>query len=354
MKLSQLLACIYLETVILAYDHVVGRGTGKTNRLAKDKSICACHRSGTQGETPPGSLCPWPHRYKPIFHDAQSGIQDRSSGKPWQQTTVNAGKALGGSTIISSMIFPRAVKEQYDAWGELNNDSAWTWDALLPFFINSEHFNPPNEFQASNGGARFIPDVHGSSGRVKVGFPNFFFRQSTLWREASMSLGFAASPDLADGNPHAVGVAANSLDPANNTRCSAACAYYTPFANEPNFTVLTNATVARIIWAKTTTQSPIHAVAVEFMANGQTLTVPVSREVIVAAGTIGSPKVVELSGVGNSTILSRAGIQVTLEHLTVGENLADHVHSWANAFTTLSLTKDVLSLNNTFAAEQLA
>jgi choline dehydrogenase-like flavoprotein len=147
--------------------------------------------------------------------------------------TVNAGKALGGSTIINSMIFvsiltfacalhltifqPRAEKEQYNAWGTLNNDSSWTWNNLLPFFKRSEKVTLPNAYQAANG-ARVESDVRGFSGRVKVGFPNFFFPQSTLWRQTAMLLGFPTSPDLSNGEPHAVGVASNSLDATNNTR----------------------------------------------------------------------------------------------------------------------------------------
>ena len=103
-------------------------------------------------------------------------------------------------------------------WSKLNNDSQWSWDGLLPFFEKSEIFTPPNNFQVQVGGVRFDPSVHGFNGNVKVGFPNFFFVQSTLWRNASVNLGFSLSPDLANGDPHAVGVAPNSLDAANNTR----------------------------------------------------------------------------------------------------------------------------------------
>jgi choline dehydrogenase-like flavoprotein len=163
---------------------------------------------------------------------------------------------------------------------------------------------------------RFLSSVHGFAGRVKVGFPNFFFTQSALWRRAAEGLGIPASPDLANGDPHAVGIAPNSLDAANNTRCvilpmffeylsetvgrcSAACAYYTPFAGRPNLVVITNATVSRILWSKTS--GKLTASGVEYIVNNQTQTVSLSKEVILSAGTIGSPKVLELSGVGNST-----------------------------------------------------
>lgn len=85
------------------------------------------------------------------------------------------------------------------------------------------------------------------------------------------------------------------------SRCSAVCAYYTPVASRPNLTVLLNATVSRIIWGNNTDDDKLTASSVEFVQDGKSLTISVEREAIIAAGTIGSPKVLELSGIGNST-----------------------------------------------------
>ncbi|KAJ7122424.1 alcohol oxidase [Mycena epipterygia] len=359
---AAILALAIASTQVLStpiYDYVVvGGGTaGLTvaNRLTEDKDVTvAVLEAGFNAEGLPEVFIPgligtgisfttlnWAYSTVP-----QTNLNGRT-------LTVNAGKALGGSTIINSMIFPRAEKEQYDVWGQLNNDSTWTWNNLLPFFKKSELFSPPNAFQTASG-VRYLPSVHGFSGRVKVGFPNFFFAQSALWRKAAESLGFPASPDLSNGDPHAVGIAPNLIDAANNTRCSAACAYYTPFASRPNLVVITNATVSRILWAKSGANSALTASGVEYLVNNKTQTINVSKEVILSAGTVGSPKVLELSGVGNSTILKAAGVTPVLSLPTVGENFADHVHSWANAFTNITLTKDVLLLNPAFAAEQQA
>lgn len=157
---------------------------------------------------------------------------------------------------------------------------------------------------------------------MKVGWPNFFFEQYGVWLKTAENLGFRASPDLANGDPHAVGFSPNSMDATNNTRyafkfspmqipvplfdqsllrCSAACAYYTPFSDRPNFTVILNATASRIIW-KDSNSKLARAAAVEYIAsNGAIIQAPVGKEVIVTAGTIGSPKFLELSGVGNAT-----------------------------------------------------
>ncbi|KAJ7036714.1 alcohol oxidase [Mycena alexandri] len=360
------LACTAVASLAPLYDYVVvGGGTaGLTvaSRLTEDPSVTvAVLEAGFNAEGLPEVFIPgligtgisfttlnWAYATVPQKHLGGRNL------------TVNAGKALGGSSIINSMIFPRAEKEQYDVWGQLNNDSTWTWSALLPFFKKSELFTPPNAFQTASG-VRFLSSVHGFAGRVKVGFPNYFFTQSALWRKAAEGLGFPASPDLANGDPHAIGIAPNSLDAANNTRCSAACAYYTPFATRPNLVVITNATVSRILWADQRS-GKLTASGVEYIVNNRTETIGLSKEVIVSAGTIGSPKVLELSGIGNSTILKAAGVTPVLNLPTVGENFAGapsrylnhHVHSWANAFTNITLTKDALLLNLTFAAEQEA
>ncbi|KAJ6615996.1 hypothetical protein B0H10DRAFT_2190748 [Mycena sp. CBHHK59/15] len=305
----------------------------------------ACHAVWQSGKT----------THSESFKEGRTLITVPQTNLNGRTIKINAGKALGGSTVINSIIFPRAGQEQYDAWGQLNNDSSWTWSNLLPFFKKSELFTPPNASQTASG-VRYVSSVHGFSGQVKVGYPNLFFTQSALWRKAAEGLGFPTSPDLANGDPHAVGIPPNSIDAANNTRCSAVCAYYTPFADRPNLVVITNATVSRILWAPFTPgeNSNLTATGVEYILNNQTQTISVSKEVILSAGTIGSPKVLELSGVGNSTILTAAGVTPVLDLPTVGENLADDVHSWANAFTNLTLTKDALALNPAFAAEQRA
>lgn len=168
----------------------------------------------------------------------------------------------------------------------------------------------------------FEEQFHGTSlseGRVKVGFPNYFYEQSELWRRAT---GFVNSPDLSNGSPQGtVGVSPNSLDPHNNTRyrflmqflltilifsspsCSSVCAYYIPYAARPNLKVITGSTVTKILWEdRSTSALPLRATGVQITQNVHNAkTIKAAREVILAAGTIGSPKVLELSGVGNKT-----------------------------------------------------
>ncbi|KAJ8078273.1 hypothetical protein PM082_000479 [Marasmius tenuissimus] len=352
---------------VVAYDYVIiGGGTaGLTvaSRLAEDDDVSILVlEAGPNAENFPEVYIPglvFTGRFSALNWlygtTSQPGFNNRTS-------TVGGGKALGGSTVVNAMIFPRGLKEQYDTWAALNHDSSWTWSSLLPFFKRSENFMPPNEFQVANG-ARYDPEVHGLNpklGRVKVGFQNYFFPQARIWEETAVGLGIAASPDLSNGDPQAVGISPNSIDPVNNTRCSATCAYYTPFTNRTNFEVITNAVVSRIIWSYDgdTNSSGLVASGVEYYLVNTTTPVfaNVTREVIVSAGAVGSPKVLELSGVGNSTILKAAGIKPVLHRPTVGENFADHVHSWATFVNTPNdtlITTDILQQNPPFAQEQL-
>ncbi|KDR67196.1 hypothetical protein GALMADRAFT_80185, partial [Galerina marginata CBS 339.88] len=139
-------------------------------------------------------------------------------------------------------------------------------------------------------------------------------------------------------------------------RCSSVCAYYTPFSERPNLTVLTEVLATKMLWDRSSPPgTKPRAIGVEFRStNGQTTRIRVRREVILSAGAIGSPKFLELSGVGNASILLSAGVEPVLDMPTIGENLADHVHSWANAFTNAILTRDSIRLDPEFEQQQRA
>ncbi|KAJ8508037.1 hypothetical protein ONZ45_g9653 [Pleurotus djamor] len=259
-------------------------------------------------------------------------------------TTVSAGKALGGSTAINAMLFPRAGRPQYDAWAQINNDPSWGWDALLPFFKRSEIVTPPTPEQIQAGGITFDPAVHGLEGRVHVGYPDFFFPQSTLWREAAIRAGLPGEKDLSSGDPNGVGVAAESINVANHTR---PVLFLTIF--------IFSVSIRRLTFQGANGRTKnLRAVGVEYQLSGseQKRTLSVVREVVVSAGTIGSPKILEVSGVGNSSILTAAGVKPVLSLPSIGENFADHVHSWVSAFTNASVTFGLLE-NPEFLAEQI-
>ncbi|KZV84539.1 alcohol oxidase [Exidia glandulosa HHB12029] len=266
-----------------------------------------------------------------------------------RQITLSAGKALGGSSVTSALIFvrTRAQKEQYDAWGSLNNDPSWGFSALLPFFKKSEHVFQPDAYQREFGAKLDLP-FRGTKGAAAVGYGNFEYAQSALWRSAAEKLGLPAGTDETDGETRAVSVSTASIDPRNNTRCDATCAYYTPVSRRPNFTVMTNVTVTRILWKSTKVPGDAVAGGVEYVdQSGVVHNISVTREVIVAAGAIGSPKILELSGVGNPAILKSAGVKPVVTLPAVGENLSGipfaRLLSRAPCSLTLTAPSDLFS-----------
>jgi choline dehydrogenase-like flavoprotein len=149
-----------------------------------------------------------------------------------------------------------------------------------------------------------------NQGRVKAGFPNFFFPQSLTFMKTFIGLNFTPALDLSNGNivSH-VGLSSDTLTPANNTRCSAVCGFVTPFADgkRPNLSIVTGAMVSRIVWDEEKRKMGLLvAKQVEYFVNGNStpkyadINTDSGGEVVLAAGTIGTPKVMELSGVGNS------------------------------------------------------
>ncbi|KXN82647.1 Alcohol dehydrogenase [acceptor] [Leucoagaricus sp. SymC.cos] len=368
-----------IRCVLCVYDYVIiGGGNGGlvvASRLSEDPDVnVLVLEAGAEVEN-----------LREVYIPGMIGAGQAFTSLNWAYQTVPqdnmnrrnmvvfAGKALGGSTIINSMIMTRATRAQYDAIGAINNSTSWTWDELLPSFKRSEVFTPPDPSQTAHG-ASYDKSVRGSPfsthpnhGQVKVGFPNFFFPQSEMFAKALIDkdhggLGFQRALDLCDGDIRGrVGVSSDSLDVANNARCSAVCGYVTPFVNQrPNLQIITHAMVSKIEWAnEMTMDGQLVARRVEYYLDGEDapryadVNADSGGEVVLAAGTIGTPKVMELSGVGNSSLLKSVGVDVKLDLPSVGENFGDHIHTWTSALTNASITKDVLRSNESFRKEQV-
>ncbi|KAF9443534.1 GMC oxidoreductase [Macrolepiota fuliginosa MF-IS2] len=375
--LSLVVEALLRPCALCAYDYViVGGGNGGlvvASRLSEDPNVkVLVLEAGPEAENLPEVYVPGligsGQSFKSLNWAYQTMPQANLNGRT---LVINAGRALGGSTTINSMIMTRATKTQYDALGALNNSTSWTWDAVLPYFKRSEIFTPPDADQSENG-ASYDESVRGppsppdpDTGAVKAGFPNFFYPQSEMFAQALVNdqegMGFQLALDLSDGEVRRrVGIPSDTLDASNNTRCSAVGGYVTPSIKQrPNLHIITRATVSRVEWDDRKRDGLLVARRVEYYVDGDSVpryadvNVGGGGEVVIAAGTLGSPKVMELSGIGNATLLQGLGIDVKLNLPSVGENLADHMHTWANAVSSTPITKDALRLNDTFRQEQL-
>jgi choline dehydrogenase len=213
------------------------------------------------------------------------------------------GKVLGGSSSINGMLYVRGQSADYDGWAQMGA-RGWSWDEVLPYFRKSQHQE------------RGEDDFHGSGGPLNVcDFPEEHPVSAAIV-EACVEAGIPYKPDLNDGNQE--GVSFFQLTAKNGRRHSAAVAYLHPAMKRPNLLVETRAMTSRILFEGK------KAVGVEFIQHGQTRRVMAAREVILAAGAVESPKLLEISGIGQSALLKELGVEVVHDAPMVGENMQDH------------------------------
>ncbi|KAI2786833.1 hypothetical protein POX_g09228 [Penicillium oxalicum] len=239
---------------------------------------------------------------------------------------MRAGKAIGGTSTINGMAYTRAQSAQIDAWEQFGNDG-WSWKSLLPYFKKSEEFQIPTRNQISRGADYYIT-YHGESGALKVGWPSLITNRTVLpaLDETFNQLGVPFNRDVNGGNMVGLTSHPNTVDPVENIREDSARAYYWPYQNRSNLKILTNTFANRIIWANDT-RSEATAIGVEVKNSHGMETIYATKEVILAAGAVKSPAILELSGIGNPDILSKYDIPVKVDIATVGENLQDQTNN---------------------------
>src|SRR6476660_2973273 len=214
------------------------------------------------------------------------------------------GKVLGGCSSINAMIYMRGQKEDWDHWAALGN-RGWAWDDVLPIFKSLEDYE------------RGAADGYGAGGEVRIEDPRVRWDILDAWREAAAECGVA--PIKVFNNGDNSGCAYFQMNQKRGRRWSATNAFLRPVAKRPNLTVLTDAHATRL------RLDGRRAVGVEFTRGGEALFAQARRETILAAGAIGSPQLLQLSGIGPAPLLERLQIPV-LHHLPgVGENLQDHL-----------------------------
>lgn len=240
------------------------------------------------------------------------------------------GKVLGGCSSINAMIYMRGQKSDYDHWADLGN-RGWSWDEVLPIFKKSEDYQ--------HGAGTF----HGSGGELRVEERRVNWEILDAWREAAEQSGIPKIAEFNRGDNF--GNAYFQMNQRRGKRWSATKAYLRPVANRPNLTVLTQAHVERIEFSNNTGQlqaTGIHA----RVGNDPSHLFHAHQEVLLAAGAIGSPQILQLSGIGSGKLLQEKEITVRAELAGVGENLHDHlqVRSVYEVKNTVTLNQRANSL----------
>ena len=232
------------------------------------------------------------------------------------------GRVLGGSSSINGLIFIRGQHEDFDDW-ERVGATGWRYRDVLPYFRKLESFDrPPNQYRGAHGPLR-VSTLRNDHPACRA------------WVDAARELGLPANADFNGETTYGVG--SYQLTIGSRWRESAAVAFLRPVVARPNLTVITAAHATRL------TLEGARAVGVEWLRDGKAEAARADREVILSAGAVQSPQLLQLSGIGPAALLREHGIPVAVDLPGVGENLQDHyqVRSIVRLKARNSLNDDV-------------
>jgi len=234
------------------------------------------------------------------------------------------GKVLGGSSAINGMMCTYSSKEDIDSWEKLGNPG-WSHDDLAPYYKKFANFTEPSKKTAQFyhiDDEVIDKELHDANGPIRTSFTNNKRIGGDAWVKTFNKLGLKMTADPQSG--HGNGGYSNliTVDPASGTRSYAGTAYYQPNINRQNLVVLTEAQVNKITFNHHSGR--IFANGLDFTSFGFNYHVTAQREILICAGSIQSPKILELSGIGSRNVLEPLGIKVVVENRNVGENFQDH------------------------------
>ncbi|KAF2259272.1 putative choline dehydrogenase [Lojkania enalia] len=232
------------------------------------------------------------------------------------------GKVLGGTSALNFMTWTRGNREDYDAWEELGNEG-WGWDGMLRFFKKSETLHQSSPEHQAEHQSYFSAEHHGADGPVSTAFSKEYSVPHQHWHATLRNLGLETNKSHFSGSNLGAFTSLTTIDPTTRTRASSATSYYLPNAARANLHVLTDALVKKINLEKN--HGDWRATGVSYVCGNQFFTANASAEVILCAGSVQSPQLLEISGIGSAEILERAGISVKVANPNVGEHLQEHM-----------------------------
>ncbi|MBZ9799166.1 GMC family oxidoreductase [Mesorhizobium sp. ES1-4] len=292
------------------YDFIIV-GSGSAGSVLADKlsasgrfSVLVLEAGGTDRRF----YVQMPLGYGKTFFDPTVNWNYRAEPDPGLGGNVDhwpRGKLLGGSSSINAMVWIRGAREDFDDWRAAGNPG-WGYDDVLPAFKALEDNEAGADAWRGVGGPLHISDT-----------TNAVHPLTKRYLAAGQQAGLPFNPDFNGAAQEGVGI--YQISTRNGRRMSAARAFLRPAMKRANVRVETNALASRILFEGK------RAVGVEYLQNGETKTARAGREVILSSGSINSPQLMQLSGVGPAALLAGLGIPVVHANENVGANLQDHV-----------------------------
>jgi choline dehydrogenase len=267
------------------------------------------------------------------------------------------GKGLGGSSSINGMIYMRGQARDYDQWAQLTGDAAWRWDNTLPYFKHHEdHYKGADAMHGAKGVPTELMALRGpgpdpyrdtlrhrnAGGEWRIEKQRLRWDVLDAFAQAAQQAGIPASEDFNRGDNEGVGYF--EVNQRAGWRWNTAKAFLRPTCyGRPNFEMWTSAQVSHLVVAAATEgtqEGSLRCSGVQVWTGHEMVTVSASREVILCAGSIGSPQILQLSGIGPAALLQQHGVPLVQDLPGVGANLQDHLQ-----IRSVYKVQDVKTLN---------
>jgi choline dehydrogenase len=235
------------------------------------------------------------------------------------------GKTLGGCSSINGMIYMRGQARDYDQWAQLTGDDSWRWDQVLPAFRRHEdHWRLDHANEASPAFASLHGNKsHGSTGEWRVERQRLRWDVLDAFAQAAQQAGIPATDDFNSGTNEGVGYF--EVNQKKGWRWNTAKAFLRPACyDRPNFEMWTSAQATRLI-VEPQSDGSRRCTGVQVWTGKEMVTAHASCEVVLSAGAINSPQLLQLSGIGPAALLREHGVEVVHDLPGVGANLQDHL-----------------------------
>jgi len=317
-----------------SYDYViVGGGTAGlvlANRLSANKgTTVAVIEAGNSGyDDNDKFVIPDANLYNSAVNTQYDWKFHTSSQKHMNNRRASwpRGKVLGGSSAVNGMYYVRPSKTEVNVWSKLAGGSGrWNWDSLLAGMKKSEHFRGPVKSVENQLNIQYDTDSHGTNGPIGTTWPGVTYSPVEQFIKTADKLSGSINKDPYNGHNHGTYVALSSIDKTNWHRSFSRNGYLDPVSSRSNLHVLTGHTVTSVIFDRSGKKA--QATGVHYAASSKEAvhTVHANKEVIISGGSINSPQILQLSGIGDKNLLNGLGIDVVVDLPGVGENLQDHV-----------------------------